>query len=364
MVETFEAGGTVHIVQRMEPGGIQTLILDMMQAEPNPADRIYSLEADQRELIEEWPLLEQFKGHLVCFKRSGGGLSLELVRRIAASLRENRTNTVIVHHIGPLLYGAAGARLARVPNIIHVEHDSWHYENRKHQVFAAVSSRLFRPSHVAVSQQVAERMREIIGKRDIHVIPPAIDASRFRPGSQQKARELIGLSTEIKLVGSAGRLVEVKAYDVLIDAIAMLPDNVHLVLVGDGPERDSLQDRARGEGVGERVHFLGLRADLPEIIPALDTFCLSSHNEGLPRVVLEAQSCGVPVVATDVGAMRDAVCGETGRIVPPGDAGALAEGLRKQLAAEIPASVTRQYILDRYGLDNMMKAFGKVTENA
>ena len=361
MAQAVETGGTIHVVQRMEPGGIQTLILDMLRAKNNPADRIFSLEADRTELIADWPQLKDFRDQLVGFSR-GAGLLPSLAREIAARLRECRPNRVIVHHIGPMLYGSAAARLAGVRELIHVEHDVWHYENRRHRFISGVSSRLFRPSHVAVSHQVAEGMKPIIGNKKIAVIAPAIDTNRFVPRPRGDARDALGLSREISLIGSAGRMVEVKAYDLLIEALFLLPGEPHLVLAGDGPDRQALEALAQKLQIADRVHFLGLRSDLEKVIPALDIFCLSSHNEGLPRVVLEAQSCDIPVVATDVGALDEGVCLSAGRLVCSGDASALAKGLIEQLAAKVVPGECRQFVEQKYGLEHMMLAYDRVVE--
>lgn len=357
------SGGQVHVVQRMELGGIQTLMLDVLQARRNPADRLYSLEGTQPELITAWPRLEAFADRLVAFDHQGG-VRPSLTLRVARQLRRDRPRSVVLHHIGPLLYGASGARLAGIRRVLHVEHDVWHYADASHRRIAAFSSRLFRPRHVAVSEPHVGRMHEIMGDRPIAVIPPAIDTGRFNPGDRTTARRRLNLPVAARIVGSVGRLVAVKAYDLLIDAVAALPDDVHLVLVGDGPEQPLLVEHALRKQVSPRVHFLGLRSDLPEILPAFDLFCLSSHNEGLPRVVLEAQACDLPVVATDVGALRDGVCPATSRLVPAGDAGLLAEALRLHLAAVLPAGEARKFVIENYGFDTMLQAYDRVLEGA
>src|SRR5690349_3138791 len=119
------AGGLVHIVERMAPGGIETLVLDLVRA-GSGRDSIFSLQASRSELTAAWTTLGGLDGALEGFGRRPGvqpGLSLALARRLSAL----RPRAVFVHHIGPLLYGGAAALLARVPRLIHVEHDAWHY---------------------------------------------------------------------------------------------------------------------------------------------------------------------------------------------------------------------------------------------
>lgn len=127
-----------------------------------------------------------------------------------------------------------------------------------------------------------------------------------------------------------GLLVERKGVHLLLDALARarhtLPEDVTLTVVGDGPERAALQARAAATGLDGRVRFLGFRDDVPDLLARADGFVLPSLLEQQPLVLLEALGAGLPVLATDVGGVRDLV-GDTGLVVPAGDVPALARGL-------------------------------------
>jgi glycosyltransferase involved in cell wall biosynthesis len=100
---------------------------------------------------------------------------------------------------------------------------------------------------------------------------------------------------------------------------------LHLLFVGDGAERAGLQALAAESGVGEHIHFLGSRDDVPELLASCDSFVLPSLWEGLPMALIEAMASGLPVIATEVSGTRQVMLhGETGLLVPPGDAAALA----------------------------------------
>jgi len=130
---------------------------------------------------------------------------------------------------------------------------------------------------------------------------------------------------------SVGRLVERKGFDHLIRALARLPDEVELLLVGDGPLEAELKTLSRAEGVEERVRFLGFqtREAIHALLRRADCYVLSSLHEGLGIVVQEAMDAGLPVVATDNGGQVDLIRSpRNGLLVPPGDPVALAEAIR------------------------------------
>jgi glycosyltransferase involved in cell wall biosynthesis len=133
------------------------------------------------------------------------------------------------------------------------------------------------------------------------------------------------------IVGSLGRLSDQKAFHVLVEALPELPE-ASLVFVGDGPERARIESLAAELGVADRLLITGWREDAARWLAAFDVFALPSLYEGLPLAVLEAMRAGVPVVATDVGSVAEAVVPEeTGVLVQPGDTRAFVGGLRRLL---------------------------------
>ena len=347
---------TVHVVQRMAPGGIETLVLDLVRHGLG-TNLIFSLEGDADALAGAWPALRTERRSLISFNRKPGVRPL-LVSQMAAKLAQLRPRTVVVHHIGPLFYGGPAARLAGVPRLVHVEHDIWHYQQyRRRRWVVRCWSYLFRPVHVAVSNKAAAAMRGWLPSASIKVIPPGIDTDRFRPGIKAAARARLGLDPGRPLIGTTGRLVPVKGHDILIVAMRELPEQVEVAIAGDGPELQRLQNLARELGVAGRLHFLGHRDDLEQILCAFDVFCLPSLAEGLPRSVLEAQACGVPVVASDVGALDEAVCPRAGCLVPPSDPKALARGLRQVLAHGAAEESPRAFIETYYSWSRTLEAY-------
>jgi glycosyltransferase involved in cell wall biosynthesis len=336
------SGRMVHIVERMAAGGIETFVLDLV-ASAGFQDIIVSLDGSVDELTLEWPLLEAYRNRLLAFNRKPG-LTPALVGRLAARLRKLSPSVVIAHHLGPLVYGGLAARIAGVPCLVHVEHDAWHYGNQRARFLARTIAAITSPHHIAVSQSIAAEMRDVFPHATVSVIPPAINTRRFLPHDMDVARARLGFDSRWKLVGTVGRLVPVKGHAVLVQAMASLPECAHLVIVGDGPEFVPLRTKAAALGLADRLHFLGRRDDVEQVLPAFDVFCLPSLAEGLPRTVLEAQACDVPVVASNVGGLSEAVCARAGALVPPGDPAALAGALQQILDQPPERGTTRRFV--------------------
>lgn len=134
------------------------------------------------------------------------------------------------------------------------------------------------------------------------------------------------------VVGAACRLVDIKGLPDLIRAIGLLSrefPNLHLEIAGDGPELENLEEQARRLNLAERVRFLGWRHDLGPVFRGWDIFAMPSLTEAFPMAALEAMAQGLPIVASNVGGLPELVeDGETGYLVPPSNAEALAKALR------------------------------------
>lgn len=155
-------------------------------------------------------------------------------------------------------------------------------------------------------------------------------------GTERDAiRAELGLPPEARLVGYVGRLARQKRVRDLVWAMQLLQQitgDVHLVVAGDGPERERLEELARHYGCDRLVHFVGHREETVRLFAALDVFWLASDFEGLSNSAMEAMAAGVPVVASDIGPNRELVVdGETGHLVPVGDATEFAKRTRDLL---------------------------------
>lgn len=145
----------------------------------------------------------------------------------------------------------------------------------------------------------------------------------------------LGLPQNARLIGAVGRLWPQKRLKDLIwaaDLLKVIRDDVHLLIIGEGPHRRRLEHYRRQVRIEDKVHFLGHRSDVPRLMPHFDVLWLGSEYEGMPNVVMEAMMVGVPVVATDISGTRDLVAdGATGFLVPVGDRAAFARQTKKLL---------------------------------
>jgi glycosyltransferase involved in cell wall biosynthesis len=178
-----------------------------------------------------------------------------------------------------------------------------------------------------------DRIRALISPIDL--VPRTSAAARRR------AREELGLHASARIVGTTGRLATQKAPLDMVRAIAALQrDDVYMVWIGDGDLRPETERLIAKKGLVDRFLLLGDRDDVPDLLPALDVFVMSSLWEGLSCSVVEAMTCGVPVVATAVNSTPEiVVSGRTGLLARPGDPESLSRALAYKL--DNPAQAAR-----------------------
>jgi sugar transferase (PEP-CTERM/EpsH1 system associated) len=244
-------------------------------------------------------------------------------------------DVVHTHQLATLLYAGPAARAAGVPLVVHTEHGREDYAGRRRtrwlgRVAGLGAARFFCLTEDMASHVAAHR---IVPERKLRVIRNGIDLARFQApcGDREGLRRSLDIPGDSLVVGTVGRLTEVKRQDVLIRAFAAVarsrPD-AHLVVVGGGPLMAELRGLADLLGVGPRVHLVGFQAATERYLGAFDVFALTSRSEGMPQSVLEASVAGLPVVASRVGGLPEVIEeGRTGLLVAPGDVAELTAAL-------------------------------------
>jgi glycosyltransferase involved in cell wall biosynthesis len=252
----------------------------------------------------------------------------------------------------------AAARLAGVP-VVRGRHVSIPVPRRRALVY--------RLAHRVIAS--GERVKAIlidagVDPARLRSVPAGVDLSRFHPGVSGSA-----IRTEFALTGPVAGLVAnirgSKGHDVFVDAarrVLAKEPAARFLIVGDGVGFDSVRGRVREAGVEGRVIMTGFRRDIPEIMAALDVLVLPSlRSEATSQVVPQALAVGTPVIATLAGGASEIVRdGETGRLVPPGDAGALADAIlatwHDRDGARAMAQRGQALVRERFSFDAQMAA--------
>ncbi|MFI5974972.1 glycosyltransferase [Streptomyces sp. NPDC051452] len=280
-----------------------------------------------------------------------GNRDLAALPRLARIVRRGRYDLVHTHLYRACLYGRIAARLAGVRAVVATEHSLGDSQMEGRPLTAGVrglyllGERLGRTT-VAVSPTVAERLsRWGVPTPRVAVVPNGIDLARFAfdPAARHRTRERLGLPAGAFVVGGVGRLTPGKRFDVLIHALARLPADCRLLLVGGGAEEDALRRTALRAGVADRVLFTGERPyvadgspgpDLPALTSAMDVLAAPSPEEAFGLAVVEALAAGLPVRYASCPALQDLPPEAAPRAVRvPPDADAYARALAGVRAA-------------------------------
>lgn len=293
------------------------------------------------------PLLEQYAelGVTVRFlpiDRLFGRTALRRGRELAATVRRERIAVVHAHDVYSNIFAGPWTRLAGAAFI--ASRRWWEGPESRAKRWANRCGYVFANRVLANSPAVADLLRrgERVPGARVVVVPNFVDVAAFDPppaGWSDRFAADLGLPADRSVVGAVASLSPVKDHDTLLRAVAALTPRwpgLHLVLVGaDGGSRTDLAAAAARLRIADRVHFAGLRPSVPSAHHLFDISTLTSVSEGLPNSILEAMAAGRPVVATAVGATRDAVVdGRTGFLVPPRDPDALAGRLEVLLRDE------------------------------
>jgi glycosyltransferase involved in cell wall biosynthesis len=276
------------------------------------------------------------------------------------ALRRERIDVLHTHGFGPNAWGSLIGRLARVPVVIAHEHN-WAFTGRSvrpvidRELIARCASAM-----IVVSREARRRMIEVerVPPQRLTLLPNGINP--LPPGDGRAVRADLGIDENDPVIGTVCILRSEKALDVLLRAAALLIGDfprLRVLIVGDGPERARVEAVTEQLGLSDRVLVTGARADVPDVLAAMDVAVLSSDYEGSPRSILEFMDARKPIVATRVGGIPDVIeDGVHGVLVPPRDEAALAAALRgvlrdlddaREMGARARDRCRREFSLDR-----------------
>lgn len=312
---------------------------------------------------------------LESMQRELGPHDVRSVLEMWRALRRLRPDVVHTHGAKAGAVGRAAAVLARVPVVVHTFHGhvlSGYFSPRKSAAFQRIERALARRSDrlVAVSAQVRDDLVRfgVAPAAAIEVIRVGFDMARLDVAAARHAelraaaRAEVGIAADARVVAFVGRLVPIKRADRFLRAAVTLADvpQLRFLVVGDGEMGPELRASADAQALGERLVLAGYRDEVVPWYHAADLVVLTSDSEGTPVSLIEAAACGLPVVSTDVGGVRDVVVdGATGLIVPAADADALAAAIRALLADPARAAqfgaAGRVQVAERFSADAMAR---------
>jgi sugar transferase (PEP-CTERM/EpsH1 system associated) len=265
------------------------------------------------------------------------------------------------------------ARLAGVPVIIHSEH-GYEMENlaglpRRQRAFRRIAYGMT-DSVFAVTRELRDyhAQQALVRPERIGIIYNGVDTQRFSPNSESRSRvrKELGISDDCFVAGSVGRMVPIKNYPGFLRAAERLLHcgiNLHVLLVGKGPELESIERQVQNSPLLARsVTLTGASDRVPEILNAMDVFVLPSLGEGMSNTLLEAMACGLPVAASRAGGNPEVVEDQkSGWLFAPGDSDDLADKLehlavsmetRRQLGQN-----ARERVVKLFSLDGMIQRY-------
>lgn len=314
----------MHVLLSMGVGGAEKLVYDMI-CHLDPAEYCSSVCC----LQEMGPLGDKLleRGVAVFFIERKHGIDWSMIGQLRRLIVSQKIDVLHAHQYTPMFYTVLAAAGLREVRIVYTEHGRLYPEQwswKRYLFNPLLGLGLDHIVSIAESTKRAMVRYDNFSAKKIKVIHNgvAFDSLRLDVDIAAKRRSL-GLNEADRIIGTAARLEGIKNLPMMLRAfkqvLATEPDAL-LLIAGRGSQEDSLKALAVELGITERVKFLGLRFDLPEIYPLFEVFLLTSFTEGISITLLEAMSNSVPVVVTDVGGNPEVVQqGEAGFLVLSGD---------------------------------------------
>lgn len=351
------------VITSLPVGGAEVLLLNLIRKMDRSAfspEVICMKDAGAlgEEIRHEVPLHTNFLSSKWDFK---------VLPRLIERFRESQTDAVVTVGAGDkMFWGRLAAKIAKVPVICSALHSTGWPDG------VGKLNRLLTPitdGFIACANSHAKHLVEVekFPAQNVFMIPNGVDTTRFIPNDHCRVslRRELGIPTESAVVGIVAALRSEKNHLQFVDAAQQVlrhhPDT-HFVIVGEGPERENIVVRVAELGLSDYFHLLGSRSDTERLLAGMDVFCLTSRNEANPVSILEALSCGTPVVSPNVGSINETVLDrKTGILTTPLSSSETADAIQYLLkhpeAACRFGTAGRKLVCDSWSLDAMVGGY-------
>lgn len=282
--------------------------------------------------------------------------------RLSRFLKEQKISILHTHMFPQIVRGMVAAKLAGVPHVGTL-HDVYSLLDKPSRIRLLKLATVLGTQLVAVSKDMSDTYHRVskdflfskLPEDNPNVIYNGVDDEKFEPCDS--------LNSVLELV-SVGRLQDVKNYPLLIEALFHAINHreadVHLTLIGDGPERERLEHLVSELSMTDHVTFLGARSDVQKLLCEKDVFVLPSKSEGMSCSIQEAMASGLPILATDVGGNRELVDDTNGMLVESGNMNQMSNAIREfKGSPDIDAlgRVSRRKIEKEFSIRNMFRKY-------
>jgi glycosyltransferase involved in cell wall biosynthesis len=350
----------IQVIKSLDVGGVEELLLTLSNNLDDDIDLTIVTLRNKGQIGRE---IEQSGTTVINMERPSGITPWNAVGTVRALHQLfDRLNPDIVHSYlwESNFYSRIAAMTCRVPVVVTSEQNIYPDKQFRHIAFdkllSYVTDRI-----VACSESVKEftARQEHIPEQKFTVIYNAIDPDKFEPDRDREEVLLeLGIDPDATVLISVGSLSKQKGHQYLIRALAMMEDDIDLLIAGSGGLESDLRGLAADLGTADRVHLLGKRRDIPDLLEAGDVFVFPSLWEGLPIALVEALEMKLPVVASDIAPNREVVQDDAGVLVPPRDPEALAEGIQKLLnepeRAREFAETGQQRVAEQFSVETLV----------
>ena len=349
----------LHVITSLRTGGAEKLIVDLLPRLRDKGHQVDLLIFDGTDT----PFRQDVEAAgIKVFDLGIGGSVYSPMRLFKLIPFLKKYDVIHTHNTAPQLFAAIGSVLCSVV-LCTTEHNT---SNRRRgwKWYAVVDRWMYNRYRkvICISQKAEDNLRKYLNhcKAVITTINNGVDVAKYANASPSLELEQLAPSSR-KIMMVAGFRWE-KDQDTLIKSLKYLPEKYHLFLVGDGVRRPELEALCKAENVADRVHFLGIRTDVPNLLHAADFVVMSSHFEGLSLSSVEGMSVGKPFLASDVDGLREVVSG-AGILFPHQNAQVLAseililEGSSEKYIAIANACHTRA---NQFNISSMVESYSAI----